>query len=197
MKTTRTDSIARLKNRVLECGGEVFFGDIALEEGEGYVGNSEMPVVSACIDSETVWVKIRAVKVNEKGSLHIIAEYSSGGIGEDEDEGGGALDWKAGEIIDPLDVNDIYDNGIDEITNDIKDEEKTVWLRLGVTWKGSKKEIETILENGTGATDTLWHLLDNNRFEINGETYIPATVVEEYNKENNTDFEAKDIDFAL
>ena len=197
MKTTRTDSIARLKNRVLECGGEVFFGDIALEEGEGYVGNSEMPVVSAYIDSETVWVKIRAVKVNEKGSLHIIAEYSSGGIGEDEDEGGGALDWKAGEIIDPLDVNDIYDNGIDEITNAIKDEEKTVWLRLGVTLKGSKKEIETILENGTGATDTLWHLLDNNRFEINGETYIPATVVEEYNKENNTDFEAKDIDFAL
>ena len=197
MKTTRTDSIARLKNRVLECGGEVFFGDIALEEGEGYVGNSEMPVVSADIDSEAVWVKIRAVKVNEKGSLHIIAEYSSGGIGEDEDEGGGALDWKAGEIIDPLDVNDIYDNGIDEITNAIKDEEKTVWLRLGVTLKGSKKEIETILENGTGATDTLWHLLDNNRFEINGETYIPATVVEEYNKENNTDFEAKDIDFAL
>ncbi len=197
MKTTRTDSIARLKNRVLKCGGEVFFGDIDLGDGDGYVGNSEMPVVTACICSETVWVRIRAIKVDEEGNFHIIAEYSSGGIGEDENEEGGALDWKAGEIIDPLDVNDIYDNGIDEITNAIKDEEKTVWLRLGVTLKGSKKEIETILENGTGATDTLWHLLDNNRFEINGETYIPATVVEEYNKENNTDFEAKDIDFAL
>lgn len=32
-----TQSIMRLKERVLECGGTVFFGDIALEEGEEYL----------------------------------------------------------------------------------------------------------------------------------------------------------------
>ena len=193
----RIGNIERLKSRVLDCGGEVFFGDIDLGDGDGYVGNSEMPVVAACICSETVWVRIRAVKVDEKGKFHIIAEYSSGGTGEDENEEGGALNWEAGEIIDPLDINDIFDDDIDEITNAIIVEEKTIWLRLGVTVKGSKEEIEKILENGAETSETLWHLLQDKHFDINGETYIPAAVVEEYNKENGTDFDEKDIDFAL
>lgn len=193
----RNESIERLKSRVLDCGGEVFFGDIDLGDGDGYVGNSEMPVVTACICSETVWIRIRAVKVDEKGKFHIIAEYSSGGTGEDEDEEGGTLNWEAGEIIDPLDINDIFDVDIDEITNAIIVEEKTIWLRLGVTVKGTKEEIEKILENGADTGETLWYLLQDKNFEINGETYIPAAVVEEYNKENGTDFDEKDIDFAL
>lgn len=45
--------------------------------------------------------------------------------------------------------------------------------------------------------DTLAQLLARGKFDISGETYIPATVIEEYNKEHLTDFEEKDMDFHL
>ena len=191
----KTESIERLKNLVLDCGGEVFFGDIILEEGDGYLGNSEMPVVTACICSETVLIRIHAVKVDCNGDFHIIGEYSSGGVGTDENDIGS--NWDADEIIDPVDVNDILLDGIDDIADAIIVEEHSIWLRLGVTVKGTKKEIEEILENGAETGETLWNLLENKCFEINGESYIPASCVEEYNKENGTDFEEKDIELVF
>ena len=69
--------------------------------------------------------------------------------------------------------------------------EEAVWLRLGVTVQGRREEIEKILE---GDTDTLRKLLEAGRYEINGETYIPGTAIEEYNAKHRTNFDAKDID---
>ena len=65
---------------------------------------------------------------------------------------------------------------------------------LGATVTGKREEIEKILK---GHVDTLAQLLARGKFEISGETYIPATVIEEYNKEHLTDFEEKDMDFHL
>lgn len=70
--------------------------------------------------------------------------------------------------------------------------ETHLWLRVGVTVKGSKVDIEKVLQ---GDEDTLCRLLETRSFDINGETYISGTVVEEYNNENNTDFEEEDINF--
>lgn len=72
--------------------------------------------------------------------------------------------------------------------------EEAVWLRLGVTVQGRREEIEKILE---GDTDTLRKLLEAGRYEINGETYIPGTAIEEYNAKHRTNFDAKDIDFHI
>lgn len=72
--------------------------------------------------------------------------------------------------------------------------EESVWMRLGATVTGKSEEIEKILK---GHVDTLAQLLARGKFEISGETYIPATVIEEYNKEHLTDFEEKDMDFHL
>ena len=72
--------------------------------------------------------------------------------------------------------------------------EESVWMRLGATVTGKREEIEKILE---GHVDTLAQLLARGKFDISGETYIPATVIEEYNKEHLTDFEEKDMDFHL
>lgn len=72
--------------------------------------------------------------------------------------------------------------------------EESVWMRLGATVTGKREEIEKILK---GHVDTLAQLLARGKFEISGETYIPATVIEEYNKEHLTDFEEKDMDFHL
>ena len=71
---------------------------------------------------------------------------------------------------------------------------EAVWLRLGVTVQGSREEIEKILE---GDTETLRELLEAGRYEINGETYIPGTAIEEYNAKHRTNFDAKDIDFHI
>lgn len=72
--------------------------------------------------------------------------------------------------------------------------ETEIWMRIGTTVKGSKEEIEKILG---GNTDMLARLLSQRQFRVNGETYIPATVMEEYNKEHQTAFEEKDLDFCL
>ena len=69
---------------------------------------------------------------------------------------------------------------------------QAIWMRVGTTVKGSTEEIEKIIE---GDDETLCRLLETRNFDIDGETYIPSTVVEEYNRENNTDFEEKDVDF--
>lgn len=72
--------------------------------------------------------------------------------------------------------------------------EASVWIRLGATVTGSREEIEKILD---GDTDTLVRLLELRQFEIDGETYIPSTVIEEYNGEHQTDFEERDVNFHM
>ena len=70
--------------------------------------------------------------------------------------------------------------------------EVTIWMRLGVTVHGNKDDIENIIQ---GDSATLNRLLKRRSFDIDGEAYIPASVIEEYNKENQTDFDEEDIDF--
>lgn len=72
--------------------------------------------------------------------------------------------------------------------------DESVWMRLGVMVAGKREEIEKILE---GDTETLRKLLEAGRYEINGETYIPGTAIEEYNAKHRTNFDAKDIDFHI
>lgn len=70
--------------------------------------------------------------------------------------------------------------------------EESLWMRVGVTVKGDREDIEKILQ---GDENTLSRLLEARSFDIDGETYIPDTVVEEYNSDNATDFEEEDINF--
>lgn len=72
--------------------------------------------------------------------------------------------------------------------------ERNLWLRLGITVHGTKSDIEKIIQ---GDRTTLNRLLEKYSFDIDGETYIPASVVKEYNKENQTDFEEENIDFPV
>ncbi len=70
--------------------------------------------------------------------------------------------------------------------------EATIWMRLGVTVYGNKTDIEHLIQ---GNHTTLNRLLKQHSFDIDGEAYIPASVIEEYNKENQTDYEENDVDF--
>lgn len=69
----------------------------------------------------------------------------------------------------------------------------SIWMRLGVTVTGTKEDIENVLQ---GDAITLARLLGQKQFSIDGETYIPASCIEDYNSQNETSFEEEeDIEF--
>lgn len=70
--------------------------------------------------------------------------------------------------------------------------EASIWMRLGITVTGSREEIEKILQ---GDEAVLASLLKKKKFNIDGETYIPSSCIEEYNNQNKTSFEEEDIEF--
>ncbi len=76
-------------------------------------------------------------------------------------------------------------------------EERHIWMRLGITLRGTKEEIEALFNDDDKSYETLTKILRERRFEIDGDSYIPQTVVEEYNKEYNTQHEVGDYGFNL
>ena len=164
-------NIRRLMESVMSVGDEVFFGDCDPTAG-GYTV-IDKPFVTAAPYDEDEEISIRAVKSDGK-TLFM--------IGEDGD----------GNIIDPLDVNDIYDEGIEDIIDAIGEDRECLWLRVGVTLRGTKGEIERILADWDDSGKTLWNLLKAGKFEIDGESYIPSCCIEQYNVEHNTDFNAEE-----
>ena len=162
----------------MECvksvGGEVFFGECD-PTAAGYTV-IDKPFVKAAPYDKDEEINIRAIMC--EGDMLCL-------IGEDAE----------GNIIDSLDVNDIYDEGIEDIIDTIGEEKECLWLRVGLTLKGTRKEIETILADGDNSSETLWNLLQAGKFEIDGETYIPSCTIEYYNDDNGTDFDTCEINF--
>lgn len=69
-----------------------------------------------------------------------------------------------------------------------------LWMRLGVTISATDAEIEKLLAKKPDEWDAeeskkvLLKILNQNRFRIDGNTYIPSPVIERYNEENGTCF---------
>ena len=76
-------------------------------------------------------------------------------------------------------------------------EERYIWMRLGITIRGSEEEMESLFNEDEKSYETLTKILQERRFEINADSYIPETQVEEYNKEYNTQHEVGDYEFNL
>ena len=173
-KLIMKSNIKRLMECVKSVGGEVFFGECD-PTAAGYTV-IDKPFVKAAPYDKDEEINIRTIMC--EGDMLCL-------IGEDAE----------GNIIDSLDVNDIYDEGIEDIIDTIGEEKECLWLRVGVTLKGTRKEIETILADGDNSSETLWNLLQAGKFEIDGETYIPSCTIEYYNDDNGTDFDTCEINF--
>lgn len=71
---------------------------------------------------------------------------------------------------------------------------KKIWMRLGVTISATDAEIEKLLAKKPDEWDAeeskkvLLKILKQNRFKVDGNTYIPGTVIDSYNEENGTRF---------
>lgn len=67
-----------------------------------------------------------------------------------------------------------------------KEEERSIWLRLGAIVYGTKEEIEKVIN---GNVKTLYKLLTVKNYSITGNAYIPCESIAEYNEEYGTDFD--------
>ena len=77
----------------------------------------------------------------------------------------------------------------------MEQEQRTIWMRVGMSYTGTKEEIEKILSGN--AMPNLERALKNGKASVEGETYIPAFVLEDYNAEEGTDFPEHDIDWYM
>lgn len=77
-------------------------------------------------------------------------------------------------------------------------EERRLWMRLGVSLRITVAEEAIIFgEDGAKAEEMLRRIIAEGRFRPDGDTYIPAPTVDEYNREYGTDYEVGDTEFDL
>lgn len=77
-------------------------------------------------------------------------------------------------------------------------EKRSIWMRLGVTLKGTKEEIESLLSDDYDLSkNALMKILKEGRYDFDGDSYIPETCVEDYNKDYGTEHEVGDVSFNL
>ena len=75
--------------------------------------------------------------------------------------------------------------------------ERKVWLRLGITLKGTEQDIEQVVSGAEGSEDKLIGLLKEGSFVIDGDTYIPEPCIEQYNETYDTKHEVGDVGYCL
>lgn len=73
-----------------------------------------------------------------------------------------------------------------------------LWMRIGATLYLNEKEAEILL-NGDNeeAKDLLKRMIYDNRFRLDGESYVPESSVAAFNEEYGKDYEVGDyeVDF--
>lgn len=70
-----------------------------------------------------------------------------------------------------------------------------VWARIGVLLSVSPEEMETLMRgNYDEAQKTLLKVFTEGRAHINGDSYVPAVAVDDYNNQYRTSYESGDVD---
>lgn len=73
-----------------------------------------------------------------------------------------------------------------------------LWCRIGATLYVDEKEADILLgEDKDKAKDLLKQLVYDNKFRLDGESYVPESCVEAFNEEYGKDYEVGDyeVDF--
>ena len=89
---------------------------------------------------------------------------------------------------------------LDEEPEPAEQEQRTLWLRLGVILKATPQEIHTLLIDdidGTKGAQILWKAFREGRLTPNGDTYIPGECIEDYNREHGTQYVEEEIGYVM
>ena len=75
------------------------------------------------------------------------------------------------------------------------EERRPIWMRVGISLDCTAEEAEAIM-SGEGA-DLISEMIYEGRFSLDGEAYVPDSVVEEYDAEYGTDHSEYEISYTL
>lgn len=181
-KVVRNLEIRDLIQAVENYGGRVTFAEHNDEDDEEVTADVyERPCVMVNADNVgPVDVYINSVEVDEDSKLHIRGEYK-----EDFEEY-------------DIDETDIAVGHIGFITDliPLKPAMKKLWLRLGVEIEATDEEIEDIIENkGSWGRFSLQQIINDGRFRMSGLTVVPEETIEDFNKEEGSQFDVEDVEY--
>ena len=74
-----------------------------------------------------------------------------------------------------------------------------LWCRIGATLYVDDKEADILLSDGsddTKAKDLLKQLIYDNRFRLDGESYVPESSVAAFNEEYGKEYAVDDYDYS-
>ena len=72
-----------------------------------------------------------------------------------------------------------------------------LWCRIGATLYINEKEAEILLgDDNAKAKDLLKHMIYDNRFRLDGESYVPESSVAAFNEEYGKDYAVDDYDYS-
>lgn len=73
-----------------------------------------------------------------------------------------------------------------------------LWMRVGVTVYLNEKEAETLLNGDNAeAKDLLKRMIYDNRFRLDGESYIPESSVEEFNEMYDKHYQPDEYEYMF
>ena len=70
-----------------------------------------------------------------------------------------------------------------------------LFVRLGIFIEPTEEEAKMLLDGKIELKDLLKRIIEEKRFSVGGDTYLPETQVEDYNAEHGTDYDNSDIGF--
>ena len=72
-----------------------------------------------------------------------------------------------------------------------------IWCRIGATLYLNEKELDILLsEDNDKAKDLLKRMIYDNRFRLDGESYIPESSIAAFNEEYNKEYAVDDYDYS-
>lgn len=72
-----------------------------------------------------------------------------------------------------------------------------LWCRIGATLYLNEKEAELLLNGDNDeAKDLLKRMIYDNRFRLDGESYVPESSVAAFNEEYGKDYAVDDYDYS-
>lgn len=179
-KEVQKIEIRDLVDAVKSYGGRVTFAEPDDEEHED-ADVKERPCVMVNADNiGPVDVYINSVEIDEESHLHIRGEYK-----DDFDEY-------------DIDEKDIAVGHMGFITELIpyKKGMKKLLLLLGIEIEATDEEVEDIIKNkGSWGRYILQEIVNDRRFKLSGLTLVPEESIEDFNSENDTEFEVKDVEY--
>ena len=74
---------------------------------------------------------------------------------------------------------------------------KNLWMRVGMSIKLTDSEVDLILSNGNDSAKILKKAIEEGRYCLDGESYVPMECVEDFNKTYGTNYECVDHEWYL